>query len=58
MELTIPDPAILEVFHSNCLIGIIMNFILMVDKLFRITFPVTGEKQVFNTTFGEGDKTF
>src|SRR5689334_20010495 len=51
---TVPHPTILYKFHSYRFPGIIVDFIFMMDKFFRVSFPVTGEQDIFYTTFFYG----
>ena len=46
VESTVAHPAVLDILHTQGLIRIIMDLVLMMDKLFRIGFPVAGKQDI------------
>ncbi|MNE63857.1 hypothetical protein D3C80_1592330 [compost metagenome] len=50
VEFTIPNPTVFEILHTYRLISIVMDFIFMVDELFRIIFPIAGKQNILDTT--------
>jgi hypothetical protein len=48
LELAVAYPAVFDVFHGQCHVGIIVDGILMVQEFLRVVFPVAGEQDIFH----------